>query len=113
MEKSLKVNGEKGHILILILAGILLLAIIPVILSSLFWEVKIVAQIIMIFAIYMTARGFLGSGPLVLVVSAVLIYLMVFKWYEIFLSLYVLQTLLGLGFISTIVWGIGTQLRGK
>lgn len=109
MEKN--ALNQKGHILFIILAGILVLAILPVIFSSVFWEVKIVAQLIMIFAIYMTVRSFLGSGPLVLVVSAVLIYLMVFKWFEIFLSLYVLQTLLGLGFISTIIWGLGTQLR--
>lgn len=105
--------GERGHIIILIIIGLVVVALIPVVLTGVFWEARIVAQLIMIFVIYTTVRGFLGSGPLVLIVSAILIYLMVFKWFEIFFGLYILQTLLGLGFISAIIWGIGTNLRPK
>jgi hypothetical protein len=103
--------NQKGNILLLIILGLIILALIPVVITSLFWEAKILMQIIMIFMIYTTVRGFLGSGPLVIVVSAVLIYFMVFKYFELFLSLYILQTLLGLGFLSTIIWGIGTTMR--
>jgi hypothetical protein len=103
--------NQKGNILLLIILGLIILALIPVLITSLFWEAKILMQLIMIFIIYTTVRGFLGSGPLVIVVSAVLIYFMVFKYFELFLSLYILQTLLGLGFISTVIWGIGTTMR--
>ncbi len=103
-------NG-RGHIIVFILIGFVVLALLPVLITTLFWPAKVLMQIIMIFVLYTTVRGFLGPGNLSLIVSAVLIYFMVFKWFEIFLSLYILQLLLGLGFLSTIVWGIGTTMR--
>jgi len=103
--------NEKGHIILLILAGFLILAIIPILITSFFWPAKILMQIIMIFVLYTTVRGFLGTGTLTLIVSAVLIYFMVFKWFELFLALYVLQLLLGLQFLSVLIWGIGTTMR--
>lgn len=103
--------NEKGNVILFIIIGFIVLALIPVVITSFFWQAKLLMQIVLIFVIYTTVRGFLGSGPLVLIVSAVLIYFMVFKYFEIFLSLYILQTLLGLGFMSTIVWGIGTMTR--
>ena len=103
--------SQSGHIVILIILGFIVIALIPIVITSFVWEAKVIMQIIMIFVIYTSIRGFLGSGPLVLIVSAILIYLMVFKWFEIFLGLYILQTLLGLGFISAIIWGIGTNLK--
>ena len=105
--------NEKGHIIFLILGAFLVLALIPVLLTIYFWPAKILIQIIMIFVIYTTVRGFLGSGNITMIVSAVLIYFMVFKWFELFLSLYVLQLLLGLQFLSVVIWGIGTTMRGR
>ena len=103
--------NEKGHVILLIIGAFIILAIIPVLITSFFWPAKILMQIILIFVLYTTVRGYLGSGSLTLIVSAVLIYFMVFKWFELFLSLYVLQLLLGLQFLSVIVWGIGTTMR--
>ncbi len=103
--------NEKGNILFLIFGAFLILAIIPVILTSVFWPARILMQIILIFTLYTTVRGFLGSGTITLIVSAILIYFMVFKWFEIFLSLYILQLLLGLQFLSVIIWGIGTNMK--
>jgi hypothetical protein len=68
-------------------------------------------QVILIFAIYTTIRGFLGDGPLTLVFSAILIYLLAFKWFYITSTFYVFTFLMGLGFTSVIVWGIGTRMR--
>ncbi len=103
--------NEKGHIIVFIILGFLIIALLPVLITSVFWPAKILMQIIMIFVIYTTIRGFIGQGNLSLIISAILIYLMVFKWFEIFLSLYILQLLLGLGFTSAIIWGIGTTMR--
>ncbi|MFH1391087.1 MAG: hypothetical protein ABIH20_02120 [Candidatus Diapherotrites archaeon] len=103
--------NEKGHIILLIIGGFLILAIIPILITSFFWPAKILMQIIMIFVLYTTVRGFLGTGTLTLIVSAVLIYFMVFKWFELFLALYILQLLLGLQFLSVLIWGIGTTMR--
>ncbi len=103
--------NQKGHIIIFIILGFVVLALLPVLITTAFWPARILMQIIMIFVLWTTVRGYLGPGNLSLIVSAVLIYFMVFKWFEIFLSLYVLQTLLGLGFLSTVIWGIGTTMR--
>ncbi|MEK6957647.1 MAG: hypothetical protein AABW99_01570 [archaeon] len=104
--------NQKGNIIFLIIGALLILAIIPVLITTFFWPAKLLMQIILIFVIYTTVRGFMGSGSLVLIISAILIYFMVFKWFELFLSLYILQTLLGLQFLSVVIWGVGTKLRG-
>ena len=103
--------NQKGHIILIIIAAFIVLAIIPVVITSVFWPAKILMQIIMIFTLYTTVRGFLGSGTPTLVISAILIYFIVFKYFEIFLSLYILQLLLGLQFLSVIIWGLGTTMR--
>lgn len=103
--------NERGNIIILIFVGFLVLALIPVIITSFIWQAKILMQIILIFVLYTTVKGFLGTGKLTLIVSAVLIYFMVFKYFEIFIALYILQLLLGLQFLSVLIWGIGTTMR--
>ena len=103
--------GRKGHIIIIILIAFVVLAFLPVLITSVFWPAKVLMQVIMIFTIYTTVRGLLGSGTLTLIVSAILIYFMVFKYFEVFLSLYILQLLLGLQFLSVVIWGLGTTLR--
>jgi len=105
--------NESGHIIFLILGAFLILALIPILITSFFWPAKILMQIILIFILYTTVRGFLGDGTITLIISAVLIYFMVFKYFELFLALYILQTLLGLQFLSVIIWGVGTTMRGK
>ncbi len=105
--------NERGHIILIIIGAFIVLAILPVLITSFFWPARIIMQIIMIFTIYTTVRGMMGSGNLTLIISAVLIYFMVFKYFEIFLSLYILQLLLGLQFLSVIIWGVGTTMRGK
>lgn len=102
--------NPKGNILVLILVAFAIIAVLPVVLSSVFWQVKLVTQIIFIFIIYATVRGFLGSGMPTILVCTVLIYFLVFKYFEVALSLYVFQLLLGLQFISVIIWGLGTRL---
>ncbi|HZX34199.1 MAG TPA: hypothetical protein VFF09_02345 [archaeon] len=103
--------NEKGNILFIIIGAFLVLALIPVLITTFFWPAKILMQIIMIFVVYTTVRGLMGSGNLTIIISAILIYFMVFKWFEVFLSLYILQLLLGLQFLSVVIWGIGTNLR--
>ena len=111
-QKKPKVMNEKGNIVLILVVGILVLALIPVIITSLFAPAKLIMQVIMIFVIYTTVRGYMGPGNITIMISAVLIYFMVFKWFEVFLSLYVLQLLLGLGFISAVMWGVGRTFGG-
>ena len=104
--------NQKGNVIIFILIGFLVLALIPVLITSLFEPAKLIMQVVMIFDIYTTVRGYMGPGNLTIMISGILIYFMVFKWFEIFLSLYILQVLLGLGFMSVVVWGVGRTMGG-
>ena len=51
--------NERGHILIIIGIAFLVLMLIPIVLTTLFWQVKLVAQLIFLFIIYSMVRGFM------------------------------------------------------
>lgn len=104
--------NQRGHILLIIFAAFIVIALIPILLSNIFWQFRLLAQIIMIFMIYSMVRGFMGAGYITIVISAILVYFMVFKYFDIVLGLYVFQFLLGLQFMSVVIWGLGTRLRG-
>ncbi|MFH1224886.1 MAG: hypothetical protein V1676_03705 [Candidatus Diapherotrites archaeon] len=103
--------NENGNVIIFIIIGLVAIAALPPIILSIFPEAKILFQILMIFTIYSAVRGYLGSGPLTLVISAVLIYYIAFKYVIIVSALWAFQILLMFGFTSVIVWGIGTSTR--
>ncbi len=102
---------QRGNVLIFIIIGILIILILPPIIMHVFPMAGLVFQILMIFIIYSTVRGYMGEGPLTIIISGILIYFLVFKYRDITASLWVFQLLLGIQFISVLVWGIGTRIR--
>ncbi len=106
--------NEKGNLIFFILLGLVAIAFLPPIIFLIWPPAKLLFQLFSIFMIYTLVRGYLGSGPLTLIVSAVFIWFLVFKYTVIFASLWLFQLLLGLSFISVVVWGIGTSMpKGK
>ncbi|MFH1255681.1 MAG: hypothetical protein V1494_00140 [Candidatus Diapherotrites archaeon] len=108
--------GEFGFIaippiLLLILAGIVLLLLLPPAVLYIFPQAKLLFQVIMIFSVYMLVRGYLGSGMLTIIITAVLIWFLVFKYPEVTASLYVFWMLVMFGGVSVLIWGIGTVFR--
>jgi hypothetical protein len=103
--------NKSGNMGLIIIIALLVVAVVPGILVALFPPIRILFQIIAVFMVYSLVRGYLGQGTLTLVVSALLIWFLVFKYPGIFASLWVFQTLLGLQFMSIIIWGIGTSRR--
>lgn len=103
--------GERGNVVLFIILGFVGILILPPLIMYLFPEAKLIFQLLMVFIIYSTVRGYLGAGTLTLVVSAVLIYFLAFKYIEITASLWVFQFLLMFGFTSVVVWGIGTRMK--
>lgn len=72
----------------------------------------ILFRIILIFLIFSTVRGFLGTNTLALVVTGVLVYFLVVKWAYFTASAYVfLYVLLAFQVFSVVIWGIGMNLR--
>jgi len=102
--------NERGNVVILIVIGLLVVAILPPIIFYAFPPAALVFQLISIFIIYATVRGYLGPGVLTIAISAILIYYLVFKYFYLYSALFMFQLLLGMGFLSVIVWGIGTRL---
>lgn len=103
--------NEKGNVLIFIFLGFIAIALLPPIIMHFVPAAGLLFQILMIFIIYSTVRGYLGQGKMSVIISAVLIYFLVFKYRDITASLWVFQLLLGIQFISVIVWGIGTRIK--
>jgi hypothetical protein len=103
--------NEKGNLLILIVLGIMASVVIVPVAMKLFWPVDIIVRIMLVFVIITTVRGYLGNSVMTLLVSGLLIYFLVIKWWYIAASSWIFLTLLSFGFFGVIVWGIGTTMR--
>ena len=103
--------NEKGNIVLFIAIAVPLIIVLPPLIMELIPEAKIIFQVISIFMLYTTVRGYLGDGPLTIVIAAILIYFLVFKWFFVFASAYMFQLLLSIQLFSVVIWGIGTRLR--
>ena len=103
--------NQKGN-LILIIIGVMILAVIILpILMKFFLPIDIIVRIILVFAIVTTVRGYLGNSILTLLISGILIYFLVIKWWWVGAIGWVFITMLSIGFFGVIVWGVGTSLR--
>ena len=103
--------NQSGNLIFFILIAFVVLALIPPVIMIIFPLADIIIRIILALMIFMMIRGYLGDGIPTLVVSGVLIYFLVIKWAYFTASAYILYFLLGLSFLSVIVWGIGMNLR--
>ncbi len=103
--------NERGNLLVFLVIGFLAIALIPPIILAVFPPAKLLFQAIMIFVLYSMVRGYMGSGVLTIIITAILVWLLVFKYTYIFASVYVMQMLLMVGFTSVIMWGIGTSVK--
>ena len=105
--------NEKGNLILIILISFIVIALIPIFFVKFFTIGRLLTQVIMIFIIYAMVRGYLGPGPLSILISVILIYFLVFKYIEITASAYVLMTLIGVGFGSVVIWGLAQVARPK
>ena len=103
--------NQSGNLIFFILIAFVVLALIPPVIMIIFPLADIIIRIILALMIFMMIRGYLGDGIPTLVVSGVLIYFLVIKWAYFTASAYILYFLMGLSFLSVIVWGIGMNLR--
>jgi len=100
------------NIFLLILVAVIAVIALPSIIMFLFPTADLIIRIILVFAIFMTVRGYLGNGLLTVVVSGVLIYFLVIKWAYFTAAAYIaLFFLLSLQVFSIIIFGIGMGMR--
>lgn len=96
-------------IILLALVGIIIL---PVIVMKLFPMADIIMRLILIFLIFTTVRGYLGSNIFSLIISGILIYFLVIKYAEFTAMAYILLFfLLTFNVFSIVIFGIGMGMR--
>jgi len=72
----------------------------------------IIMRLILVFLIFSTVRGYLGSNIFSLIISGILIYFLVIKYAYVTASLYILfYFLLVFNVFSIIIFGVGMGLR--
>jgi len=103
--------NQKGNLVFFILGAFLLIALAAPLLMYFFKPADWLIRILLVFFIFTTVRSYVGQGMISLVLSAILIYFLVIKYAYITASLYILYVLLGLQFMSVIIWGLGTNLK--
>ncbi|MFH0954792.1 MAG: hypothetical protein V1777_01700 [Candidatus Micrarchaeota archaeon] len=96
--------NQNGNLLLYyILIAVVLVAISMVVLI-LVPQAQIVMGIVLSFAIFMNVRGSIGDGMPTIIISAILIYFLVFKYFLIASGFYLLTILLAFGGASLITW---------
>ena len=121
--KNLKLKGgeaplrfgmnEKGAIpliVFLVVAFVLVLAL-PAIIMEAFPIVKLLFQVMMAFLLYAIVRSYLGSSPLTLIITAILVYVLVFKYTYITSAAWIFQTILMFAGFSVMIWVLGLSMR--
>lgn len=89
--------NQRGNLLIGVLFLIVLIMLLPLIIKAFVPGVDLVYKIVLIFAIYsFVAQMLQGTGTITLLVTGVLVYFMVFKYGDIFTSLWFLSVILTL-----------------
>ena len=106
--------NSKGMLNVFVLIVIALVAVIalPAVVMLLIPEADLIIRIILVFMIFMTVRGYLGTGIPTIIITGVLVYFLVIKWAHFTAMAYVaLFFLLGLQVFSIIIFGIGMGMR--
>ncbi|MFA5126007.1 MAG: hypothetical protein WC462_03320 [archaeon] len=102
--------NEKGNfILIAIVLMVVLVFMLPA-LMYIFPPIDIIVKIMLIFVIFSTVKGYLGNGVLTLIISGILIYFLVIKWWWIGATGWFAITLATFGIFSILTWGSKTVM---
>lgn len=102
--------NEKGNFIFIALALMIGVVLILPILMVAFPPLDIIIRIMLVFVIFTTVRGFLGNGVLTIVISGILIYFLVVKWWWIGATGWFAITLATFGLFGIVTWGSKTVL---
>lgn len=105
--------NQKGNLILLIAIAIIGSVVILPVLMTTFEPLNIIVRIILAFTIITTVRGYLGNGALTIIISGILIYFLVIKWWWVASPVWLFTIFMSLNIIGMIVWGLGTTLRPK
>src|SRR3989338_8595760 len=103
--------NERGAIPLIIFLVLAFVLALPAIIMELFPIVKLLFQVMMAFLLYAIVRTYLGSSPLTLIITAILVYVLVFKYTYITSAAWIFQTILMFAGFSVMIWVLGLSLR--
>jgi len=103
-------RGVFPLIIILLVAFVLILAL-PAMIMEVFPIAKLLFQVMMAFLIYAIVRTYLGSSPLTIIITAILVYILVFKYLYITSAVWLFQTVLMFAGFSVVIWVLGLSFR--
>jgi hypothetical protein len=101
---------EKGNFILIAIGLMLALVFLLPVLMYFIPAIDIIVKVILVFVIYRTVQGYLGNGVLTLVISGILIYFLVIKWWWIGATGWFAITLATFGIFSTVTWGSKTVM---
>lgn len=100
-----ELNQKGVGIFIVMGAALLFFLILPIILFT-FSQISLrMYQVILAFLIIAYVKGFGIEGPLMWILSGILIYFLVWKYIYVTSMFHVLIMMMGMGFTSAIIWG--------
>lgn len=97
-------NAKGNFLIIALLIMVGMIVILPVVMAV-FPPVDIIVRIILVFSIFMMVRGYLGNGVLTIIISGILIYFLVIKWWWVGATGWMAIMLVSIGLFSVILWG--------
>lgn len=104
-EKSGLQLNQKGNLLlyyIILMFGMIILALV---ILALFPEAQFVMGVILAFSIYMNVRGSIGDGMPTIVITAILVYFLVFKYFFLSSGFYIITMVVAYTGVSLFTWG--------
>ncbi len=102
--------GQKGNFIFIALGLMVAVVVLLPILMYAFPAIDIIVKIFLVFMIFQSVRGFLGNGTITLLISGILIYFLVIKWWWVGASGWLIISLFTFGAFSIITWGSKTVL---
>jgi len=108
--KEARGMNEKGNFILIALGLMVALIFLLPVLMYVFEPIDIIVKIFLIFVIFSTVRGYLGNGVLTLLISGILIYFLVIKWWWVGATGWFALTLATFGIFSIITWGSKTVI---
>ena len=98
---------SRGNLVLFGVAGLLAMVVLVMLVLFLIPEAALIMRIILIFAVFMTVRGSLGDGVPTLLISAILIYFLAFKYFELAAGAYVLYFVVA--YTGTTIFSFGLR----
>lgn len=96
--------NQRGNLLLYFLLILVVLMVLAMLILWLIPEARIVMAIILAFSIYMNVRGSIGDGVPTIVITAILVYFLVFKYFFLSSGFFLITMVIAYTGAGLITW---------